>query len=221
MKKLTKIALLFVVALVCLATATTVNAATNEDLVKYLGGKFLHAPVTAEIEEYLLENPVTPEVADKIIANVEKITKIVGNETDLSKISKDVLPEVEDLAREAVELAGGKLRIVTRDGKTEVAITDVDGNLLATPVTAEDFRRMEVNEKQEVPAPADKKDPVGEDKGEEQEPPVEGDKTEDPTEVKEDKGEAETTGVVYTNIIIALVVVGLAGLGIAYFVKKD
>jgi len=229
MKKLTKIALLFVVALVCLAAATTVNAATNDELVEYIGAKFSNSAMVIPVQKHLQANPVSDQDADKIIANLTQIANLVGNQTNPANLSQSVKNQVISLAQASAKIAGGNLSIkngvATLTGKNNEPIANFDPNedeipevdptvpapaptTVKDPTDAKD--PTDVEDPADVEEPTDVKDPAN------AEEPAEEDKKEE-----EDKGEAAPTGVVYTNIIIALAVVGLAGLGIAYLVKKD
>lgn len=235
MKKVTKIALLFVVALVCLAAATTVNAATNDELVEYIGAKFSNSSMVVPVQKYLQANPVSEPNANKIIANLTQIANLVGNQTNPANLSQSVKNQVISLAQASAQIAGGNLTIkngvATLTGKNDEPIANFDPNEddipkvdptvpAPAPTTVKDPTDVEEPADAKDPAeaedPADAKDPAEVEDPTDAKEPVEEDKKEE-----EDKGEAAPTGVVYTNIIIALAVVGLAGLGIAYLVKKD
>ena len=85
MKKFLKITIVFVILLFC--AVTVVNAATNDELVKYVSKNFniagksvnIGAENKRKVERYLNAHPVTNEQADQIIAKVDEAVKLMND----------------------------------------------------------------------------------------------------------------------------------------------
>ena len=97
MNKVLKIALVFVILLLC--SVTVVKAATNEDLIAYASKEFdvngetvsLKAADKIKVERNLKKYPVTDEQADQIIAKIDVGIAILraAKQADPTKLSQD------------------------------------------------------------------------------------------------------------------------------------
>jgi len=227
MNKLSKIVLFFVVAVLFIALGTAVNAATNEELIGYLEAKFPVTEIPADIEAYLMKIE-DKEVIDQIIANVEVIAELSVD--DGTPITDEELAELKDLVKATAKLAD----ITVKFDGTQITLTDKTGKQLGDPITEDDFDNALIDLDVELPkTEAEKK--AEEDKNPSTKPgddttvtvkPDDDTTTKDPAkdaadDKKEDNTDSPKTGVVYVNIMVALVVVVAAACGIVYFAKKD
>ena len=143
MKRTLTIALLVVMAVMCLATAS--YATTSSELADALYEKGAAYGLTSadkvKIERYLSEYPVTDEEADSILAKADEVIAVmneagVKNYFDLTKAQKT---EIKNIAKEAaeivdVQLVFGKGTVeVVKDGKViETVSKSNDGKLAYT-----------------------------------------------------------------------------------------
>ena len=142
MKRTLTIALLVVMAVMCLATAS--YATTSSELADALYEKGAAYGLTSadkvKIERYLSEYPVTDEEADSILAKADEAIAVmneagVKNYFDLTKAQKT---EIKNIAKEAAEIidvqlvfSKGKVEVV-KDGKIIETVTNNDGKLAYT-----------------------------------------------------------------------------------------
>ena len=142
MKRTLTIALLVVMAVMCLATAS--YATTSSELADALYEKGAAYGLTSadkvKIERYLSEYPVTDEEADSILAKADEVIAVmneagVKNYFDLTKAQKT---EIKYIAKEAAEIidvqlvfSKGKVEVV-KDGKIIETVTNNDGKLAYT-----------------------------------------------------------------------------------------
>ena len=142
MKRTLTIALLVVMAVMCLATAS--YATTSSELADALYEKGAAYGLTSadkvKIERYLSEYPVTDEEADSILAKANEAIAVmneagVKNYFDLTKAQKT---EIKNIAKEAAEIidvqlvfSKGKVEVV-KDGKIIETVTNNDGKLAYT-----------------------------------------------------------------------------------------
>ena len=142
MKRTLTIALLVVMAVMCLATAS--YATTSSELADALYEKGAAYGLTSadkvKIERYLSEYPVTDEEADSILAKADEVIAVmneagVKNYFDLTKAQKT---EIKNIAKEAAEIidvqllfSKGKVEVV-KDGKIIETVTNNDGKLAYT-----------------------------------------------------------------------------------------
>ena len=142
MKRTLTIALLVVMAVMCLATAS--YATTSSELADALYEKGAAYGLTSadkvKIERYLSEYPVTDEEADSILAKADEVVAVmneagVKNYFDLTKAQKT---EIKNIAKEAAEIidvqllfSKGKVEVV-KDGKIIETVTNNDGKLAYT-----------------------------------------------------------------------------------------
>lgn len=142
MKKVLKIALIFVVLVFC--NITVARAATNEELINYATKDFdfngskvtLKAADKVKVKRYLEQHPVTEEVADQIIAKIDEGMNILRNSkvTDPTKLSKAKKQEILALGQQAAKLAGAEL---TYDAKTDAISIYRDGVLVDQATTSD------------------------------------------------------------------------------------
>lgn len=132
MKKTLIISIL--VAIILMAFATIVNAATSATLAEELYAKGQKYGITAadkvKIERYLSENPVTDEQANSLVAKAdEAIAKMesagVTNYDDLTTAQKDELKAIATSAADIVDV-----KLVFKKGSVE--IYDNTGKLIET-----------------------------------------------------------------------------------------
>ena len=142
MKRTLTIALLVVMAVMCLATAS--YATTSAELADKLYEKGQAYGMTSadkvKIERYLSEYPVTDEEANSILAKADEAIAVmnkagVKDYFDLTKAQKS---EIKNIAKEAAEIidvqlvfSTGKVEVV-KDGKIIETITNNDGKLAYT-----------------------------------------------------------------------------------------
>ena len=142
MKKVLKIALVFVIVLLC--SVTVVKAATNEDLIACakknydINGKTytLKAADRVKVERILKQYPVTDEQADQIIGMVDEGVEVLrkANLTDPTKLSKADKEKLLDLGQRAARIAGFEL---TYDAKTDALSLYRDGVLVDQATTSD------------------------------------------------------------------------------------
>ncbi len=148
MKKVLKIALIFV--LMILAYTTVVNAATTDELIAYASKTFtiagkqvkLSNADVLKVKRFLSENPVSESQGDTIISKGNQIISIMNSEgvSDVTKLSKAKKEQALSLAQEAASVVGATLtydstdKAVTiyKDGKAVDSASLVNYKLVQT-----------------------------------------------------------------------------------------
>ena len=142
MKRTLTIALLVVMAVMCLATAS--YATTSAELADKLYEKGQAYGMTSadkvKIERYLSEYPVTDEEANSILAKADEAIAVMNEAgvKEYSDLTKAQKTEIKNIAKEAAEIidvqlvfSTGKVEVV-KDGKIIETITNNDGKLAYT-----------------------------------------------------------------------------------------
>ena len=142
MKRTLTIALLIVMAVMCLSTVC--YATTSAELADKLFEKGEAYGMTSadkvKIERYLAEYPVTDEEADQILAKADEAIAVMNEAgvKEYSKLTKAQKTEIKNIAKEAAEIVDvqlvfstGKVEVV-KDGKIIETITNNDGKLAYT-----------------------------------------------------------------------------------------
>jgi len=107
---------LTMLAIVVMMAATTVNAATNADLIEYaksshkVSGDSISITDAnkVRVERYLKQNPVTDEQADALLAKANELIAIMENAgvSDPAKLSKADKTKFISIAREGAAIIG-------------------------------------------------------------------------------------------------------------------
>jgi len=142
MNKVLKIALVFVILLLC--SVTVVKAATNEDLIAYASKEFdvngetvsLKAADKIKVERNLKKYPVTDEQADQIIAKIDAGIAILraAKQADPTKLSQADKERLLALGQEAARIAGFEL---TYDAATDALSLYRNGVLIDQATTSD------------------------------------------------------------------------------------
>ena len=111
-------------AIIVMACATLVNAATTTTLANELYAKGEKYGMTSadkvKIERYLAENPVTDEQANAVVAKADEAVAIMeaAGTTDYSKLTVAQREQLKSLANEAASIVDVKL--VFKKGTVEI-----------------------------------------------------------------------------------------------------
>lgn len=142
MRRILKVALIFVIAILCLATV--VKAATNEDLIAYAKKNFningadytLKAADKVKVERILKQYPVTDEQAEEIIGIIDEGVAILraASLTDPTKLSQSDKDKILALGQKAAKIAGFEL---TYNAKTDALSLYRDGVLVDQATTSD------------------------------------------------------------------------------------
>lgn len=142
MRKVFKIALVFVIVLFCSVTA--VKAATNADLISYakknydINGKTytLKAADQVKVERILKQYPVTDEQAEEIIGMIDEGVNVLrkADITDPTKLTKADKDRLLDLGQKAAKVAGFEL---TYDANTDALSLYREGVLVDQATTSD------------------------------------------------------------------------------------
>ena len=142
MKKIIKIALIFVILVFC--NFTVVKAATNEELINYATKDFtingatvsLKAADKVKVRRYLEKYPVSESEADQIIAKIDEGIAILreAGETDPTKLSRAKKEELLALGQQAARIAGAEL---TYDEKNDAISIYRNGVLIDQATTSD------------------------------------------------------------------------------------
>lgn len=137
MKKFLKITIVFVILLFC--AVSVVNAATNDELVKYVSKNFniagksvnIGAENKRKVERYLNAHPVTNEQADQIIAKVDEAVKLMNDAgvSNPAKLNKDQKEKLVSIAKDAASIAGAT---ISYDSKNETVTVYYNGAVFDT-----------------------------------------------------------------------------------------
>ena len=121
-------------AIIVMACATLVNAATTSTLADELYTKGKKYGMTSadkvKIERYLAENPVTDDQANAIVAKADEAIAVMekAGVTNYDKLTKAQKNEIKSVATEAAKIVDLKLVF----NKKSVAIYNKDGKLVET-----------------------------------------------------------------------------------------
>jgi hypothetical protein len=134
---------LILVAVVMMMSLTTVNAATNADLIAYaqsshvVSGQSISLTEAnkVKVERYLTENPVTDEQADQIIAKANELVALMNEAgvSDPAKLSEADKTKFISIAQEGAAVAG-----LTLNFKAHSVEVYKDGTLVDTATLGSD-----------------------------------------------------------------------------------
>ena len=152
MNKLLKTISVIVMMLMMISVSISVNAYTNDDVIKYISKAHtvngrtvrLTKAQRQSLSQYLKNNPVTEDEANEIIAKLDLAKSKIDNSgaTNLSQLSDSIKAEVVSLVKTAGSIAGLDVQLDTVN--EIVTIKDSKGN---TIISATSYSQFNTNSK--------------------------------------------------------------------------
>lgn len=140
MKKLMKIALIFVVMVSFIVSISSVNAMSKSDFISYLNNKFPGEGSRIQTIEGIIESKnISSATLDSVVTNINTISSTIGDVRDVEEIKK--MSGVVSLAKSTANLLG--LTIEVKDNN-EIVIKD--GSRVIETLNAKDLETLVVKQ---------------------------------------------------------------------------
>lgn len=148
MKKLMKIALIFVVMVSFIVSISSVNAMSKSDFISYLNNKFPGEASRIQTLEGIIESKnISSATLDSVVSNINTISSTIGEVRDIEEIKK--MNGVVSLAKNTANLLG--LTVEVKDNNTIVikdgakVVETLNANDLKTLVVKQDVKGVQNN----------------------------------------------------------------------------
>lgn len=148
MKKLVKIALIFVAIVSFIVSISSVNAMSKSDFISYLNNKFPGEASRIQTLEGIIESKnISSATLDSVVSNINTISSTIGDVRDIEEIKK--MNGVVSLAKNTANLLGLTIEvkdnnsIVVKDGAKTIETLNV--NDLKTLVVKQDVKGVQNN----------------------------------------------------------------------------
>lgn len=140
MKKLMKIALIFVVMVSFIVSISSVNAMSKSDFISYLNNKFPNEGARIQIVEEVIESKnISSATLDSVVSNINTIVSTIGDTRDIEEIKK--MSGVVSLAKSTANLLG--LTIEIKDNNN---IVIKDGSKIIETLNIKDLETLVINQ---------------------------------------------------------------------------
>lgn len=148
MKKLMKIALIFVVMASFIISMSSVNAMSKSDFISYLNNKFPEEGSRIQTIEGIIESKnISSATLDSVVTNINTICSTIGDVRDVEEIKK--MNGVVSLAKNTASLLGLTVEvkdnntIVIKDGSKTIETLNIKD--LETLVVRQDVKGVQNN----------------------------------------------------------------------------